>query len=219
MTTYRLHYFNGRGRGELSRYLFFISGTPYEDIRYALPSRGINEGLDFDKAKSEGKFPYGQVPILEVTTYGKTTVIAQSHAIERYLARKFGLLGDGDEEGGVIESITEGILDIVQAYFVPRRNPNKEESEKGLKQFFAETLPKHFGFIAKIYENNPHKSGWAVGDKISLADIALFHHFDFYDDQDSVKRALDQYPVLSELREKVRPYLQDWISRRPVTPL
>jgi len=154
-----------------------------------------------------------------VTKNGKTSTIAQSHAIERYLGRSLGLMGDTEEEAAVIESILEGIIDVALAYFTPRRNPNKEESEKGVKQFFAETLPKHYGFFAKFYENNPSHSGWAVGDKVSLADIALFTHFDFFDDQDSVKKTLDQYPILSEVREKVRLLLQDWINKRPVSPL
>jgi len=216
MTTYKLHYFNARGRGELSRYLFAVAGVPYEDLRYSLPSRGVTEGLDFNEKVKES-FPFGQMPVLDVTKDGKTTSIAQSHAIERYLARQFGLMGSTDEEAGVIESITEGILDIIVAYMTARRNPNKEESEKGVKLFFDETLGKNYALFARFYTNNTTGSGWAVGDKVSLADIALFLQFDYYDDQDSVRKVLDHYPVLSEVREKVRPLLSDWIAKRPVT--
>jgi len=155
---------------------------------------------------------------LEVTKNGKTTIISQSHAIERYLSRHFGFLGSTEEESGVIESIAEGVLDVVQAYMAHKRNTNKEESDKGIKQFFAETLPKHIGFFARFYEHNSHHNGWAVGEKISLADIAIYHLFDFFDDQESVHKALAPHPLLGELRERVHGLLSEWIARRPVTP-
>lgn len=36
-------------------------------------------------------FPFEQIPVLEVTENSKTYQIAQSHAIERYLAKKLNL--------------------------------------------------------------------------------------------------------------------------------
>lgn len=35
MPTYRLSYFEARGLGELSRYLFALAGVEYEDKRYS----------------------------------------------------------------------------------------------------------------------------------------------------------------------------------------
>ena len=35
MPSYKLMYFNGRGRAEASRYLFALAGVEYEDYRFA----------------------------------------------------------------------------------------------------------------------------------------------------------------------------------------
>jgi len=70
-------------------------------------------------------------------------------------------------------------------------------------------------FFAGLFERNTRGGQWIVGSKVSLADVALFHHFDFFDDQESVQRALEIYPVLKELRERVRTLLAEYIANRP----
>lgn len=35
MPHYKLYYFNGRGRAELARLIFAVSGVDYEDIRFS----------------------------------------------------------------------------------------------------------------------------------------------------------------------------------------
>ncbi len=52
--------------------------------------------MDADKPK----YIYQKIPVLEIDG-GKYT-IAQSKAIERFLARRFGMFGANDIEGGLI---------------------------------------------------------------------------------------------------------------------
>ena len=61
--------------------------------------------LPADEAKAAGKFTLsmGVVPILTVTEGGSSREIAQSHAISRFLAKRFGLMGDSDIEAALID--------------------------------------------------------------------------------------------------------------------
>ncbi|KIH50854.1 glutathione S-transferase protein [Ancylostoma duodenale] len=76
MVHYKLTYFNGRGTAEIIRQVFVLAGQEYEDVR-----------LSFEEwPKHKAEMPFGQIPVLEVD--GKQ--LAQSIAIVRFLARKFG---------------------------------------------------------------------------------------------------------------------------------
>ena len=86
--TYKLIYFNLRGRAELHRYIFAVAGQEYEDFRF--------ERSEWPEHKP--KMPFGQAPVLEVTDDGKTVQIAQSGAIARFLARKYNLYGKNETE-------------------------------------------------------------------------------------------------------------------------
>jgi hypothetical protein len=88
MVHYKLIYFNFRGLAEPSRYIFAVAGQEYEDFRF--------EREDWPKHKPNT--PFGQSPVLEVSDGSHTTQIAQSAAIARYLANKFGLAGKNDIE-------------------------------------------------------------------------------------------------------------------------
>ncbi|CAF2185006.1 unnamed protein product [Rotaria magnacalcarata] len=77
MSTYKLYYFNGRGRAEIARLIFAAAGEKVEDIRY--------EGSKWPSYKS--KIPLGQMPVLEVDG----VKLPQSMAIARFLAKQFDL--------------------------------------------------------------------------------------------------------------------------------
>ncbi|KAK6039537.1 glutathione S-transferase protein [Cooperia oncophora] len=68
--------FDGRGVAETARQLFALADQKYEDVRLT------REAF----APLKETFPFGQMPVLEVD--GKQ--LAQSLAINRYLARTFG---------------------------------------------------------------------------------------------------------------------------------
>ena len=75
MSRYRLVYFDSPGRGEITRMLFTLVGSAdFEDKRV---SRDQWESL---KPTS----PLKELPYLEVDGF----IVAQSHAIERFVARE-----------------------------------------------------------------------------------------------------------------------------------
>ena len=78
-TSYKLVYFNGKGKAEVSRLLFHATGHAFEDVRLERDDWTNNW---------KPKTPFKQVPVLEFDGH----MLPQSRAIERYLATQFGEL-------------------------------------------------------------------------------------------------------------------------------
>jgi glutathione S-transferase len=76
MPEYTLYYFPTRGKAEAIRLLFHYKGIPFEDVRLS----------DQEWVSKKSSVPFGQLPVL--VEDGKQ--IAQSWAIMRHLAHKFG---------------------------------------------------------------------------------------------------------------------------------
>ena len=52
MTTYKLQYFDGRGRGEVIRMLLSLGGKKFEDVRYSMAQWGdVKKGMWFSPFK------------------------------------------------------------------------------------------------------------------------------------------------------------------------
>ncbi|CAF1248475.1 unnamed protein product [Didymodactylos carnosus] len=115
MSTYKLYYFNGRGRAEIIRLIFAQAGQKYEDIRY--------EHADWPNHKHE--MPLGQMPVLEVD--GQK--IPQSMTIARFLAKQFNLAGKNNLEQAKVDSVIDTIGDLMQI-FLKVIFHEKDESKK-----------------------------------------------------------------------------------------
>ena len=100
MPSYKLYYFNLRGRAELVRLIFAYAGVEYEDVRF---DRNTEWPTIY-----KNKMPFGQCPVLEVD--GK--MLAQSNTIGRYLARKFGLAGKDEWEQAQVDMYADCIMDL-----------------------------------------------------------------------------------------------------------
>jgi glutathione S-transferase len=79
MKTYKLYYFNGRGRVEIARLIIATAGQKCEDMRYAC------EVWPTKKAE----MPLGQMHVLELNG----VKLPQSRTIGRFLAKQFQLAG------------------------------------------------------------------------------------------------------------------------------
>jgi len=200
---YKLVYFNVRALAEVSRLLFSVAGIEFEDYRYPIDTSNFSRPeWDADKAKDPFKYPFGTIPVLEVD--GKQ--IAQSKVIERYLARKFNLLGSDESQSLLIESIIEEISDIKAKW-----NALKETDRN---KYFDTELPKYFGFLDRI-----GGSGHFVGSSISYADISFFNFVDNHDNQDRLQQSLSGFPNLKAVAENVGKHagVVAWIAKRPKT--
>tara|TARA_B100000686_G_C16709701_1_gene928376 strand:- start:211 stop:882 length:672 start_codon:yes stop_codon:yes gene_type:complete len=214
----RLTYFNVRGLAETSRILFAIGGEEYEDIRYPLEiidmTKHEMKKEEFDKDKSDGKLLHSlnKVPFL---TLEDSTIIPQSKTIERFLARRFHLMGEDDVQNSKIDSICECVRDFKEMYQKVRFLPESEK-EEGMKEWFTVTLVDKL----KLLENLLGDDGYSVGGKLSLSDIVLFTFItQFFDNHEASYNATLATPKLRSIvnRVGVDEAVVEWFEKRPKT--
>uniref|UniRef100_A0A0K0FVD1 Hematopoietic prostaglandin D synthase (inferred by orthology to a human protein) n=1 Tax=Strongyloides venezuelensis TaxID=75913 RepID=A0A0K0FVD1_STRVS len=194
---YTLTYFDLMGKAEVTRMLFNYAGVKFTDKRVKFE--------DWPALKE--KQPFGQLPVLEVD--GK--ILFQSRAIEKFLARQFGLIGDDDFEAAQVDQYILSVDDVMNnfrpAFF--EKDPTKKAEL--LKKIFEEhgipALKRFEGFLKK------NGSGYFVGKKITLADFAMFQSLLYFKKLVS-ESVLDNFPELEKFYNRVskdehlKPYLQ-----------
>lgn len=211
----KLVYFNGRGLAETSRMILALGKQDYEDYRYPLEIIDFATHnmvkKEFDSDKSDGKLSssMNKLPYLEVE--GK--VLCQSKSIERFLARKFGMLGNDEWEAARIDSIAECVRDFKDMYQKVRKADNKEEA---MIEWFTVTLVEKLSLLENLLDGE----GFSVGDKTSLSDIVLFSFItQFFDDKSASLNSTLATPKLRSIIDRVAslPEIVSWIEARPET--
>lgn len=94
------------------------------------------------------QFPFSKIPVLVID--GKE-VIAQSPAINRYLAKQFKLFGSNDIEAAHIDSVGEELVDIRAAW--------NKESEDNKVNFINTKLPEYFGRLETFAKKHGGENG------------------------------------------------------------
>ncbi|KAH3893236.1 probable glutathione S-transferase 7 [Dreissena polymorpha] len=203
MASYKLHYFDVRGRAELSRYLFLAAGRDFEDNR--IPQD------EWPNVKPT--LVYGQVPVLEVD--GKQ--LAQSNAIARFLAREFDLAGANSWEQALCDQTLELINDLIQEvvkYFFEKDDERKKEVGKHLAEV---VYPKFLGYFEKQLDNNGGK--YLVGSGLTVADLAVYAVLDTA--MQNSETFLEKHEKLRAHRDMVGaiPRIQEYVSNRKKTDI
>ena len=214
----KLVYFNGRGLAETSRLLLAITGIKYEDFRYPLKVIDwathdmVREEFLEDKENNKLLGSLNKLPFLVVDG----TVIPQSKAIERFLAKKYNMFGTTEVETARIDGLCEYVRDFKDAYQSVRKLPT-DQKEEGMKKWFSETLPEKLTLLDNLLCKE-HEL-YAVGLKLSLADVVLFSFVtQFFDNKDGALNACQS--KLKKIVENVgsNKEIQDWVKNRPETP-
>lgn len=224
MPSYKLVYFDVRGVAEVARFCFVVGKVPYEDSRFSFAfgtpgdfSTIIRPEFDAAKAAGELDVSLGKVPYLEVDG----VKIGQSKAIERYLAREFGLMGSSAIEAAHVEQACENIVDFKAAYQKVKGIQDAAAKESAVKKWFEEDLPAHLALADKSLPAGP--GPFLVGAKVSLADLAVYQFLaapkGFFDDAEGAKAAFQGCPRIKAAMEAVDkiPELQEWLKSRPDT--
>jgi glutathione S-transferase len=206
--SYDLHYFDARGAAEISRYMFAISGTPFEDTRVDIKEWKAT-------IKSSGQYARNG-NVLPVLILDGKTWISQSRTIERFLAQQFGLMGRNPLEAALIDAACEHIRDLKDMERNLRRNPAMSDDEKAVardKQF-SDDLPAK----TKLVEGTLpafHRSG-----PLSYADITVYWTFSqlWGDRSGEALAMLDGCPTLKAMHDKVKAddRVRQYEARRPV---
>jgi len=159
MPSYKLYYFDGRGRAELSRLIFAAAGQEYEDVRVAQDQW----------ATKKAEFHFGQMPVLEVDG----VKVGQSAAIAYFLATQFGLAGKTAIDSLTCHSLAETVRDLVEPLvrivFVEK---DAERKAKLIEEYEAGTLKTSLCKLECYLKK--HESGFLVGDSLTYADLALY---------------------------------------------
>jgi len=193
-----LYYFDGRGKMEFIRLMFAAAGVP---TKHAAP---LTEAEQFEQLKRDGLLLYGQVPL--VKWEGKTMV--QTGAIVRYIARKCGLYGKTEDDCYDVDKLTEGTRDCMSAFmtmgFV---------SEEKFKEDTLKAKTRYLPIFEKILSGC--KSGFLVGDSLTMADVGLFEPLLAIEELNASD--LETYPNLKAflVRMKALPQFAAYLPKRP----
>lgn len=202
MVQYTLHYFNGRGRAEISRLIFAAAGVEFNDNRI------------FDWPQTKSNTPIGQLPYLEIDD----TKLPQSLSIARYLAREYNLVGDSNLDAAKCDSIVDTCIDLMTAFY------NKvflvadaSAKEIALKKFLEDDVIKgltNTETLIQMYSVNGH----SVGSRLTWADLFIYEvTFTLlrYD-----PNALNNFSKIRKVREIVEQNtnVSNYLKSRPETP-
>lgn len=211
-TSIKLTYFDMQGRAEQIRLAFFMSGVQFEDVRLTHE----------EFATIKASLPYGQVPILEVDG----VAVAQTFALLRYAGTITGLYPVNDPLLAAKVDEVIGHIDETYTACDPSFFETDPEKKKAMREVLTnETLPASLGSLEKrLIKWKTTKSEYALGDKLSIADLVLHSTVQFLRSgfMDHVPTTLvDAYPHIVASNDVVakHPRVQEWYKTHAVGPV
>src|SRR6185369_13884065 len=145
------------------------------------PIKHIYVRNEFDHDKKAGTFDksMGKLPILKVVSDGNVIEIPQSKAIERYISKRYGLMGNCLLEEAKIDAVCECIRDIKDRYQKVRSGTDEEKTN-----YFSKTLVTELSDLVKVLDDG---TKCAIGNKLSLADVSIYCLITQFYDNKSVR--------------------------------
>ncbi|KAG0235783.1 hypothetical protein BGW41_000678 [Actinomortierella wolfii] len=153
--------------------------------------------------------PFRCLPILEISSGqgkdGQEVVLAETSAIEHYLANLFGMMGDNDYEKYMImafHSSAKAVMDNFATYCAFNVEEAKPAAYKNCRE---KVLPQWVEIHDKHLVRNG-SNGHYVGDKFTLADLrtaATLHYFESQPHADIWMAIIRKSKALMTLKETV----------------
>ncbi|XP_059150767.1 S-crystallin SL11-like isoform X1 [Physella acuta] len=201
--SYKLIYFNGRGRAELCRLLFVLAGQDFDDVRIQ----------DTDWPAFKATTPFGQLPILEVN--GK--IFTQSLALATYLAREFGYHGNNNLESLAIEQVVCLTQDLVNKALLVFHELDPGRKNELRNNFLNAIVPEYLKHFQKLLRESG--TGYFVGDQMTLADLVVWNSITSFENRLKVTGLVDNCTEVKDLFARVSSSqrIADYVARRKPT--
>ena len=218
----QLKYFDIRGAAETCRVLLALGGEEYVDARYKI-DQATFQSPEFLEAKERGdlKMNLNRAPVLVISD-GR--VIGQSRAIERYLARRLGLMGKTPEDEAIIDCIEEHCRDVKDAATrkgFSRFTKGKTDEEKAIarSEWFETDMPGMLGKMEESISETSEGTGFSFGDAPTYGDVAIWALLRDCapGDLDDTARASEGCIALNAIADQIasHPGVSKWLSERP----
>lgn len=208
MPNYKLHYFNGKGRAELARYIFAAADAKYEDVRI--------EFQDWPALKP--KLPFSQLPVLEVDG----VQVNQSVAIAHFLGREFTLAGKSNLEDAHCLALAEQMKDLLDGVVAFKFKETDETRKAEMQKAFEEGVMKtSLTALENYLKEHMSASGYIVGNDLTWADLAIYSGIELLQAYLGKDDLLSTYPTLTAHRTAIGnlPRIKKYLETRPKTDL
>ena len=201
----KLTYFNLRARAEPARILLAYAGVSYQDNRLPPPWENIEAW-----AAQKNSYPYGCLPML----YWGEEEIAQSVAIARFLATKFGLIGRDNIETAQVDEIICALQDVINAGYAVLHEKDETRKTSLAEKHKDVTIPTVLTNIEKRLQSRGGQ--FLVGNALTWADFQTFFFCSELRDQEVLKTV----PGIADLVSRVGnlPNIKAWLKSRPANP-
>ena len=203
-----LTYWNGRGLGDLIRFLLEFCQIPFDEVN-------VVDSDAFEALKASGKLAFGQVPLLEIDGLE----LVQTQAIARYVAGKKQLRGTTAADQARADMIVNGVLDARMPLITARF---QADPTAALAKFETTTLPKLAGHLEALLKT--HSGEYLCAGGLTYADVVLLETLCYAADECTANlesilaptpRVLAHYQRMRAFKH-VGAYLQS--ERRKPTP-
>jgi len=210
-----LIYFPARGRAEVIRLVLAEAGIDYQEhpVGKGTPPQD-GRPTDFAALKASGALPFEAVPVWEEPGGLR---LAQSLAIANHLARAHGLGGRTPVETAQCDQWL-GAVEDARAELRKLAAAPAEQRAALREELRSATLPRWLGWLDRLLRSNRDGVGFAVGEGVTVADLALWYLLEMVRDN-GFGEAIDRYPALVAFAGRIsaRPRIAAWLAspRRP----
>lgn len=198
-----LGYWTCRGVAQYIRLFLAHVGEKYEEKLYVCGPPPNYEREEWLKEKFELGLLLPNLPYYIDGDHK----ITQSHAILRYLARKYNLAGNTEKELIAIDMVEHQMIDLQKDFFRFCFNPDYDK----IKDEFSKQLATHLKQLSTFL--GKHK--YFAGDKLTYVDFLVFTYL--YDILKFNSKCLDEFPNLKEYYNQFKelPKVKNFLSTSP----